>query len=1230
MAGLPEVSWQRYWRARDDNTTAAENAMLLELGLADQAGLIPTQRVTSNLCTVLLAPPGAGKSSELRVLTGSWEGDAQRISLGGAGGPERLLSQIDEALRDLDTPGALLALDSLDETSLGVAELIEFIDDVAARLPETTRLVLVCRSAAWLRSVEDVLRRRFNRSIGVLVLQPLTDAGVLLYARAAGLDADAFRTAVRASRISGLASSPHTLSLLVEEYRAAGDSGPALPGNQRDLFARSCRRLVSESAGRHDPRRPADVENLLIAAGHLATLSLFSGRHLFTLSDVAGADCLTVADCGVEGYAAVLDTALFDTAGEDRLAFSHQTVVEFLAAEHLAGTGRSADQLRRMLHGRGGRLAPQIQAVAAWLVVMAPDRFVSLLDTDPEAFIRSGVELTEPGYREGLVDRLIDLAQAYELLRIHELDVAALGHPGLVQRLRTVLTDPASTQDACALAIHIARHTSRVELNDVLVATALDDRRMAATRSAAGSAALDLVPAAPDSPLLTLADPALALDDPDDQLLGVGLRAHLKAGTRVPAVLRLLREPNNRDFFGTYRLVLLKDLPEKFANDELTTEEVRDSLVWAAATQPTVDDSRGLWGITEDLHDAILVAGLRHLLDDQVREAVADLLVMRLDNHRPVPRSRRSRLPALPDKIRQTLIDALSDRGLERRDLFRLVRAGILVPDDVPRSAADVVPEPDDEPDDTPESFSDDELRGHLTRALRLEAGEAFPTFCYWARFTPGAPDDNPRSSLRVVTLPGWALTDHGDVLAAALDHLAVASGDGQAYSAAQALVLLSEESSRPTLPDSRWRSLAQMIMGDIAPSSDDPALVLSLQWIYDRARRELLDAAGGSMRRNSDFAQFPLRRLAPVLTEKDVPWLRWIITDPVHHDETIAVACDRLVNLDPATAIDLLPRIGPDRERRLAVAVLRHGGPAGWPVVRDLMVENDELARQIIGNIADHGEAIARPLDEGQTVELWMLTDKLFPRGGDPDVQGAHLVNNRESVGIFRDRMLPGLAERGTPEAVAALERIAAELPDEPMYKRIAALSKAALARTDWHPLQPGEIVEILTAVEPPAAIEEDEPTAPPRTGFQLTRKDALGIFGGLVLCALVSAGLWGRDGFEVAASWITASAFGVIGIVGITQSSRLPDSPPINAFSRYGRPLAFFVGSALISVLIVWFVQRGEGKDEPASPPAPAPPSVSASTATDTAEPGPSVSVSGSGSPSDVGQPVTSKEGG
>ncbi|GIF26823.1 hypothetical protein BJ973_000085 [Actinoplanes tereljensis] len=1221
MTGLPEVSWQRYWRARDGNTIAAESAVLLDIGLVDQAGLIPTQRVASNRCTVLLAPPGAGKSYELRVLTGSWQGDARRISLGGAGGPERLLSRIDEALCDLDTPGAMLALDSVDETSLRVAELIEFIDDVAARLPEAARLVLVCRSAAWLGSVEDVLRRHFDRSVGVFVLQPLTDADVLLYARAAGVDAAAFRTAVRASRIPGLAGSPHTLSLLVEEYRAAGDPGRALPGSQRDLFARSCRRLVSEPAGRHDPRRPADVENLLITARHLATLSLFSGRHLFTLSDVAGADHLTAADCGVEGYAAVLGTALFDTAGEDRLAFSHQTVVEFLAAEHLAGTGHSVELLRRLMHGRGGRLAPQIQAVAAWLVVMAPDRFISLLDTDPVAFIRSGVELTEPGYREALVDRLIDLAQAHELLRIHELDVAALGHPGLARRLRAVLTDPASTQDACALAIRIARHTSLVELNDVLIATALNDHRMTATRSAAGSASLALVPATPDSPLLALVNPSLDLDDPDDQLLGVGLRAHLNAGTRVPAVLRLLREPNNRDLFGTYRVVLLKDLPEKFANDEISTEEVRDSLAWAAATQPTVDDHRGLWGITEELHDAILAAGLRHLLDDQVREAVADLLVMRLDNHRPVPRSRRIRMPVPPDKTRQNLIDALRDRGLERPDLFRLVRAGILVPDDVPLSAAVLAAEPDDEPNDEPESLTEDELRGHLTQALRQKAGEAFPMFCYWARFTPGAADDDPRSSLRVVTLPGWALAEHDDVLASARDHLAVASDDGQAYSTAQALVLLSEDGDRPTLPDSQWRSLARTMMGVIAPSSDDPALAPSLQWIYGRARRELLDATSARMRESPDFAQFPLRRLAPVLTEKDVAWLRWIITDPVHHDETAAVACDRLVNLAPATAIDLLPRIGPDRERCLAVALLRHAGPAGWPAVRDLMVGNDELIRQIIGNIAGHGEAIARPLDAEQTVELWMLTDRLFPRGGDPDVQGAHLVSNRESVAILRDRMLPGLAERGTPEAVAALERIAAERPDEPLYKRIATLAQAALARTDWHPLQPREIVEIL-ASEEVLALTTDEPAD--RTGFQLFSADVRGISAGLVFCALIAAGLWGRDGFEVA-TWIIAGALTVGGVTGWLGDGSLP-KPQSHGWRRVRRHGTFFLGSVLVSVLLVAFVQRGEGRREPATRPTPAPPSASASTAVKAtpgvvqpgaAGSGPSVSFSGAGPP-------------
>lgn len=1218
MTGPPSVPWQRYWRDRDGRTDAAEGAVFLALGLADQAGLLSTEEAATHRCAVFLAPPGAGKSFELRALVDGWNGDARRISLGGPGNDSLLLSKIDAALRDLRTPGALLALDSLDETPLGVSALTELVDDVAARLPEAVHLVLACRSAGWLPAVEDVLRRRFDRDVNLFVLQPLTDGDVLLYAQAAGVDGDAFLRALRDSRVAELARSPHTLSLLVAEYRAAGAAGTALPGGQRELFERSCRRLVTESNDRLDLRKPSDADLLLGSAQRLATLSLFSGRQLFTLSDVTGPDHLTRADCGVDGYAQVLNTALFDTVGDDRLAFTHQTVTEFLAAKHLIDTGLPLSRLHQLLHGRGGRLAPQVQAVAAWLVAMEPDRFGALLANDPEAFIRSGVELTDPDYRGILVDRLLELAQGHELLRIHELNLTNLHYGGLDRRLRSVLTDPESTQDACYLAIRIARRTGLIDMHDVLTATALDSRRMVPTRSAAGSADLALVPPDQNSPLLALAEPAFAPGDPDDELLGVGLQAHLRAAVPVSEVLGMLRAPNNPDLFGSYRSVLLIDLPRRFDDDALSIDELRESLRWATAVEPPAGDRTrdraGLWAATAELNDAILACGLRHMVDEGVRVAVADLLVQRLRTSRPLPRSRRTRLPIVSEEVRGNFLATLREKGLEDRNLLRLVRAGVLAREDVPRPPAPAIPLADDEDnedeEEVPEAPTEDRLQQHMAGALRLGVEEAFPAFCFWASFAPGSVYATHPNMLRVVRLPGWALCDQTrrvEALGAARHYLASAidpARDGQAFSAAQALALLADQGSRPVLPESRWRSLAWALMRGLHASCDDAALVPSLQWVYALARRDLLDAAVEEMRENAEFAQFPLRRLRPVLTTQDTPWLRWLITEPTTDGATVAVACDILATLETTVAIRLLRDISPGRRRSLGTAVLRHGGPEGWPAIHTLLSIDRALAADIIGDIAEHGEELVRPLDEDQTTELWALTDELFPRSGDPVVHGVHSVSRRENVALMRDRMLPVLAERGTPSAVAALQRLAAARPDEPMYKRIVALAKAAQARSDWHPLAPSEITEVLTRSDVAELAVEDELVSEQQP-LQVDGWDAVSVLAGLGASALIAVVVWARDGFEVV-SWIFGIVFGALTIFGLTKRIRFTAYAP----TRFRRLAAVFAVSTALSTGIVVLAQRDDGSKTPPSglPLATGPwtaPTADASTAVDSTSP-------------------------
>ncbi|MGI5151462.1 NACHT domain-containing protein [Plantactinospora sp. CA-294935] len=1277
MSRRDRVQWQRYWRKLGSNGTQEEASAAHAVGLASQAGLVTTGEAAAARCAVLLAPPGAGKTYELESLVDGWTG-ARRISFGAPGDDGRLLRAIDDAVDALapstSSTGPLLALDSLDEASLGVSALTELIADIARRLPRNAHFVLACRSAGWLPSVEHVLRDRLD-DVEMFALQPLTPDDIVLYATAAGVDGDAFLRALRDSGVADLAGSPHTLSQLMAEYRAAGDDGSSLPGGQRELFERTCRRLVTDSDSRRHPLRPADVDPLLAAARHMATLSLFSGRPYFTLSDVPGPVHLTRTDCAAdvtaEQFATVLNTALFDTAGPERLAFYHQTVTEFLAAQHLIDTGLSLERLHPLLHGRGGRLAPQVQAVAAWLVALKPQYFGALLNHDPEAFLRSGVEIIDPTYRRVLVDRLLDLAQGHELLRIADLDVGGLRYDGLEERLRAVLADLSSSMDASYLAIRIARQTGLRSLNDVLVATALDVSRPVPTRNAAALASLDLVPPTGADALLTLAEPHLSADDPDDELFGVGLQARLAAGIPLPALLRQLRAPSNPDIIGNYWSFLQFDLPRKFHEGDLSTNDVRESLLWTAAIEPSrgapQSGRKTLWGATDELCDAILIAGMRQLAEIEVRDAMAALVARRLRNLRPVLRRRQNAPLRLTDRVRRDLVSAIRNHDLQRHEVFGLARSGLVGRGDLTwlladamraetveaaqhwsawlvlaydpsaaehRAALEQVPPntplyeavvkglleppslPDDEvgSDDAPDAeesatpLTEADLKSHLTESLSLDASQAFHSFGYWAQFAPGPPFSRDHTTLRVVDLPGWSLagqTLQNAALEAAQRYLEATQANGAdllgtqqyntgAFSAARALVLLSELGEIPVLPNSRWRFLAPVLVRGPYVSQDDATLVLPLRWLYSKAREALLDATEREMRGRPEFAQFPLRRLRPILDPEAVPWLRQLITDPDTDAAAAAVACEILTNVNPKTAIGLLrdtdSSLGTDQRRHLGAALLTHDGPPSWPTIRELMAADRALAGDILGDIAEHREGLKRPLDEAATLELWQVMNELFAPASDPEVRGVHTVSRRESAANMRDGLLPALANRGTPEAVAALQRLADEHPSEASFRRLVALAKAAQARSDWQPLPPSEVSGLI----------KEYKSIPNREPFSLSLWDVSGLLVGVVAAALISAAIWGRDGFEVAQSWLFAAVVAALGIVGWSRS-RLPGSlsgTPAKTVRRFLQPALFFVGATVLGLLVVWFVQSRDHvgaatASQPAGPTSPMSPS-------------------------------------
>lgn len=823
----------RFWMSRSRSDWNAVRP-------SDENRLSLAEGVTAR-CTVLLAPPGAGKTVELESLVASLGERARLVTLGTYGD---LHAKITRALAELGSSAdGLLALDSLDESTLPTTQLANLIEDVLKDLPQGVRLILACRTAAWLPGVNHVLHRALGDDVTVLDLIALNDRDVVTFADAFGVSGQAFLEAVATAKATPLTRHPKELEFLLDAYEAEGES---LPSTQGDLYNRAIDRLCKEQ----NPHRQVAGETgahraLRDGAGRLAVLSLFTTRKTFRLHEPDDGRSLSEDDYASPfpetpipaPYLDVLGTALFEGAADGTVKFTHQTVAEYLAARHLSGLGLTKAQQDALLRVPGGRLAPQVHAVAAWLIALDPGQFADLLDDDPAAFIGSQVELTDPAFRQSLLRRLLALADDYSLDEAEYLDLSGLSYPGIEELVRPYLTGRDRSLDARYLALRIVSDNHLVGLNDVLVSLAMSEDESIVLRNAAGRRSLDLVAPEADTPLRALVDRADDLLDEDDDLLGVGLFARLRSGTSPSELLRYLKEPANPDLFGSYASFVTFELPNAMSASALTNEEVREAVKWVTALDPTARPAmRHVSGrpvCPDALQDAILEAGLLHCEDAEVRDDVARLIRLCLTEDRDLFRSREKAVPALPYEVRRVLLLQVIGTEDDVVLAWGLVRANLLQPDDLQwvtelpdariaeqphtmrawllgsfkpsrddhREAVEAIDEsspayrwlnPSRDPEDLAETAelvaegpapTETQLHDRLVETLAGAPADAFAHFCYWAHFETDRPVAHPGLEIDVRALPGWKYlndAEHHQVLQAADRYLHAGTDNGE------------------------------------------------------------------------------------------------------------------------------------------------------------------------------------------------------------------------------------------------------------------------------------------------------------------------------------------------------------------------------------------------------------------------------------------------------------------
>jgi glycosyltransferase involved in cell wall biosynthesis/HEAT repeat protein len=530
-----------------------------------------------------------GKTTELETAYENAKGNGHMTSLVRL----RNVPTIDDLRRELREGQAAWAdqdaawyifIDGLDETPASGPEiqswLLSVFRDIAARAGdgrELPRLRLTCRSADWPDRFEEDLATIWGEDrTGVLQLTPLTEQDVRLAAASWPSDQqEHFITSLTTQGLWSLATSPVTLNMLKQVFATFGGK---LPSGLVDTYRRALLALVEDRRRSATPRPAPEYLTpieLLRLLGRIATVSILSGKPIIwsgLYADPVPPDAVPVTDLagGIElglpqplnaderALRQALRSAAFLSDGPNRLAWLHQSFVEFLAADYLAQTVFDSTRLRELLfveEDGNYRVRPQLREVAAWLAGMN-DRFRNqLIQSDPDLLLRSDVASADVSFKFDLVSEVLARLENGELLDAWNdprVDYARLEYPGIYDVLGPHIRNPKGSIVARRAAITMARDCVVFDAKLDLLAVAIDLSDAISIRAAAVIA----LGAIGDEETLRQLKPLIHTElatDPQDEIRGAALRVLWPKYLSDSELFDSLNAPRDNHLLGWYK-----------------------------------------------------------------------------------------------------------------------------------------------------------------------------------------------------------------------------------------------------------------------------------------------------------------------------------------------------------------------------------------------------------------------------------------------------------------------------------------------------------------------------------------------------------------------------------------------------------------------------------------------------------------------------------------------------
>lgn len=478
--------------------------------------------------------------------------------------------------------------------------------ELRSRLPAARLyLRLACRTVDWrdsFQGLEQELKKLWwwaEGLVGVYVLAPLRWSDVVEAARAQTTAPKDFLLEVQRADATPLASKPITLKFLLDSFNRGG----RLPSTQHELYEEGCRMLAREE-GKENAREQAyrrlnrlSGPQRLAVAARLAAAVTFSGRPLICLSDTvpppaalslrelsggrepAGGNEVQVDEQSIKD---ALATALFTSAGAERMRFAHQTYSEFLAAYYLAKQrGFSLKQKLQLLihpHDPQGKVVPQFREVATWLASMDSEFRRELLQREPDLLMRADLASLGQEERRVLIEQLFKHQEAvthWPIIYSASAQARNLVYPGLDALLRHHLRSGAHRYTR-VLVVMLAESAECKSFQEDLLEVALAAGEDHVVRGYAVQALAQLGSSSTIAKLLPLAR-GQSGEDPDDELKASSLKLLWRQQLiGVDELLECLSPPSHSYSIGQYASLFLKS--EVW--DSLTPEGLRKTLVW--------------------------------------------------------------------------------------------------------------------------------------------------------------------------------------------------------------------------------------------------------------------------------------------------------------------------------------------------------------------------------------------------------------------------------------------------------------------------------------------------------------------------------------------------------------------------------------------------------------------------------------------------------------------------